>query len=79
MDKNFDFSSVNLQYLIQLRDIARQNPGMAPSVLGLSPKLVSLLANANAGALVGITQIKTPLFIPRSEPWWWARLLLALE
>jgi len=76
---DFDFSRTNLQYLIQFRDIARQNPQLASTVLGLPQELASMLAESSVEALVGVTQIKAPLFVPRSEPWWWSRLLVALK
>lgn len=79
MELNFDFSRVNLQYLIQFRDIARQNPELAATVLGLPQDLANMLAEASLEALVGVNQIKAPLFVPRSEPWWWSRLLVALK
>lgn len=79
MELKFDFSRVNLQYLIQFRDIARRNPALAATVLGLPQELASMLAEASLEELVGVNQIKAPLFVPRSEPWWWSRLLLALK
>ena len=79
MELNFDFSRVNLQYLIQFRDIARQNPTLAATVLGLPHELANMLAEASLETLVGVNQIKAPLFVPRSQPWWWSRLLLALR
>ncbi len=32
-----DFSSVNLQYLIHVRDIAREDPDVAAPLLGMLP------------------------------------------
>lgn len=79
MDIEFDFSRVNLQYLIQFRDIAKQNPELAAAVFGLPAELVKLLAEVSLESLVSLTSIKAPLFIPRTEPWWWSRLLIALK
>ena len=79
MDIDFDFSRVNLQYIIQFRDISKQDPELASVVLGLPPELASLLAEVSLESLVSLTCIKAPLFIPRTEPWWWSRLLMALK
>lgn len=79
MDIDFDFSRVNLQYLIQFRDIAKQNPELAAVVLGLPPHLASLLAEVSLESLISLTCIKAPLFTPRTEPWWWSRLFTALK
>ena len=39
-----DFSNINLQYLISLRDIAREDPEVAAPLLGITPRLATLLA-----------------------------------
>ncbi len=74
-----DFSRVNLQYLICARDLARDYPKRAAVLLGVSEEIGELLATLDAEALVAVTQIKAPLLIPCQEPWWWKRLLTALQ
>ena len=74
-----DFSRVNLQYLICVRDLARQTPERIPLLLGVDDPLGRLLAEVSAEQLVDVTRIKAPLLIPRQESWWWERLFLALH
>ena len=73
-----DFSNINLQYLIYARDIARENPEVAATVLGLSRELVGLLAQTSSESLAKIAQIKVPLVKMRGDTWWWSRLFTAL-
>jgi len=74
-----DFSRVNLQYLICVRDLARQTPERVPLMLGVGDPLGRLLAELSAEQLADVTRIKAPLLIPRQEPWWWERLFTALQ
>ena len=74
-----DFSRVNLQYLICVRDLARQTPERVPLMLGIDDPLGRLLAELSAEQLAEVTRIKAPLLIPRQESWWWERLFIALQ
>ena len=73
-----DFSSVNLQYLIHVRDIAREDPEVAAPLLGMSPDLARLLAQAPTEHLTKIAQVKVPLVAARGDAVWWSRLFKAL-
>lgn len=73
-----DFSSVNVEYLIHVRDIAREDPEMAAPLLGMSPELASLLAQAPADYLAKIAQVKVPLIAARGDTVWWYRFFKAL-
>lgn len=74
-----DFSAVNLQYLIQARDLARVDQERVAVLLGLSESLAELLAHVTPEELAQLPAIKVPLVAPRLEPWWWSRLLNALR
>ena len=74
----FDFSHVNLEYLIQGRDLARHNPRAAALMLGLSDELADRLAHITPAGLTLVTSFKPPLVAPRLANWWWDRLLRAL-
>ena len=74
-----DFSQVNLQYLIQARDLAKQDPQMAAVLLGIPDEIACMLSELSAQELTQIIQIKAPLLIPRQGAWWWSRLLTALR
>jgi hypothetical protein len=76
---DWDFSKVNLEYLIQARDLARSNPRTGAMLLGMSDDLVQLLSEISARELALITQFKPPLIAPRHAAWWWQRLLNALQ
>ena len=76
---NIEFSTINLQYLLQVRELARTHPSVAGPFLGLPRDLVSLFAELNAEQLAGITKVKIPLLVARGDPWWWSRLLKALD
>jgi hypothetical protein len=73
-----DFSSINLQYLIHVRDVARQEPDVAASLLGISPEMANLLAQVPSEYLTKITQVKVPLLVARGDAVWWYRLFNAL-
>ena len=76
---DIDFSSVNLQYLLRARDIAREDLARAVVLLNLSQDFADLLAGLTPEELTAINQIKLPLLLPRQETWWWVRLLKALQ
>ena len=73
-----DFSDVNLQYLIHVRDIAREDPEVAAPLLGMSPELANMLAQAPSEYLTKIAQVKVPLVAARGDTVWWYRLFKAL-
>ena len=63
-----DFSRVNLEYLIQARDLAREDPEVVTVLLGMSHELVHLLAETTPQELAQVIVIKPPLLVPRQEP-----------
>jgi len=73
-----DFSDVNLQYLIHVRDIAREDPEVAAPLLGMSPELANMLAQAPGEYLTKIAQVRVPLVAARGDAVWWYRLFKAL-
>ncbi|MEW8030047.1 MAG: hypothetical protein AB2788_19340 [Candidatus Thiodiazotropha endolucinida] len=73
-----DFSSINIEYLIHVRDIAREDPDVAAPLLGMSPELAGLLAQAPAEYLTKIAQVKVPLMAARGDAVWWYRLFKSL-
>ncbi len=74
-----DFSQVNLQYLIQARDLTKQDPQLAAIFLGIPDEIACMLPDLTPHQLAQIIQIKPPLLIPRQEAWWWSRLFTALS
>ena len=76
---NVDFSGLNLQYLIQARDLARQDPLLASVLLGIPSAMAGMVGNLSPQTLAQITQIKVPLITPQQETAWWLRLLTALK
>lgn len=74
-----DFSRVNLEYLMRVRDLARTDIEVVAVLLGIPIKLAQMLANVPPEELVRIIEIKVPLLIPRHEPWWWERLFKAIQ
>jgi hypothetical protein len=75
----FDFSEVNLEYLIQARDLAKRDPEFVAAMLGIEVEMAYLLAELKPKELARISLIKQPLLVPRQEPWWWSRLFVALS
>lgn len=75
---DIDFSHVNLEYLLQARDLAKQDTHAAGLVLGVSESLANQFADMTPAGLVKIKDFKLPLVAPRSDLWWWKRLLHAL-
>jgi hypothetical protein len=74
-----DFSRINLQYLICARDLVRRTPQRAPLLLGVPGPLGELFGTLSPDTLAAVTGIRPPLLVPRQEPWWWERLLRALQ
>lgn len=75
----WDFSRINLEYLIQARDLARSNPKAGAILMGLPDDLSQLLSKISPHELTLITQLRPPLIAPRYSVWWWQRLLNALQ
>lgn len=76
---NMDFSHLNVEYLIQARDLARADPRLTASVLYMPNELAQALATLTPTGLAQLTQIKVPLLVPRPECWWWSRLFRAIR
>ena len=76
---DFDFSQLNLQYLIQARDLAKQDPELAAVILGIEAKLADKLAQVTPIELAQINCIRVPLIKPYDEFWWWSRFLEAIK
>jgi len=74
-----DFSSVNLHYLIHVRDIAREDPKLAAPLLGMSPELAALLAQVPSEYLAKIAQVKVPLLAARGDPMWWCGWRIVIQ
>ena len=73
----FDFSSVNLEYLVQARDLIRSNPHIGAVLLGIPEELAEILAKLSPKGLARLSRVNVPLIAPRLPPWWWSRLLKA--
>ncbi|MEJ1343109.1 MAG: hypothetical protein RPU64_11230 [Candidatus Sedimenticola sp. (ex Thyasira tokunagai)] len=76
---NFDFSQVNLQYLIQTSQLAQQDTVLAATMTGMPDDMACLLGSLTPGDLARVSLIKPPLLIPNNAPWWWSRLFAALR
>lgn len=76
---NTDFSKLNLQYLIQARDLAHQAPQCAGALMEVPMQWVEQIATLKPDDLARSIDIRLPLLVPRCEPWWWARLFKALK
>lgn len=76
---NRDFSHLNLEYLIQARDLVIADPRRAGAMLGISDPLAGLLPELTPKMLASLIRIPQPLITPRRDLWWWSRLLLALQ
>ncbi|MDZ7751463.1 MAG: flagellar transcriptional regulator FlhD [Gammaproteobacteria bacterium] len=74
----YDFSHLNLEYLIQARDLARQNLHGCALLLGIPEELAARLADVTPAGLSRVAAFKPPLVSPRLGDWWWERLLTAL-
>ncbi len=73
-----DFSNINLQYLIHFRDVAREDPDLAASLMGMSPELAKLLSQVPSDYLVKLSNVNIPLLTARGDAIWWHRLFTAL-
>ena len=73
-----DFSNINLQYLIQFRDVAREDLDLAASLMGISPELAELLSQVPSDYLARVASVKIPLLAARGDAVWWYRLFTAL-
>ena len=76
---NWDFSHLNLEYLIQARDLAITDQRQTGAILGIPDALVNLLPDLTPKILASLTRIPQPLITPRRDVWWWSRLLVALR
>lgn len=76
---DIDFSKINLEYLMHVRDLAREDIEVMAVLLGIPSKLARILADVRPEEMVRIVEIKIPLLIPRHEPWWWQRLFEAIR
>ncbi len=74
-----DFSQLNLEYLIQARDLTKHDPQLAAVLLDIPDEMVCMLPELSPRQLTQILHIKPPLVIPRQEAWWWSRLFTALR
>ena len=76
---NIDFSLLNLQYLIQVNQLARQDVALTAAVTGLPKETATVLGALTPANLADISIIKLPLIAPHSDHWWWSRLFTALS
>ena len=74
-----DFSQLNVQYLIQARELSKQNLQLAAAILGINDDMACLISDLTPQTLTQIIQINPPLLIPRQETWWWSRFITALR
>lgn len=79
MSLDTDFSSINYQYLLKARDVAKQDPELAVTLLGIPRELADLLAQSSASELTSLVQIKEPLLMLRADSWWWQRFFIAIK
>ena len=79
MSLETDFSSINYQYLLKVRDIAKQEPDLVVALLGIPKEVALPLAQASPPALAALTQIREPLITLRMETWWWDRFFKAIN
>ncbi|MCI0550111.1 MAG: flagellar transcriptional regulator FlhD [Anaerolineae bacterium] len=74
-----DFSQVNLQYLIQARDLAKIDREKAAVILGVDVALTELFAQVTSVELTHFSRIRVPLIKPHEQIWWWSRFLRAIK
>lgn len=79
MSLDTDFSIINYQYLLKVRDIAKQEPDLVVALLGVPKELVVPLANTPTTSLTPLAHIKEPLITLRVETWWWERFIKAVN
>ena len=78
MKLDTDFSYINYQYLLKVRDIAKQEPDLVVALLGIPKELIDPLVKTSAASLSVLKDIKEPLITLRVEIWWWERFLKAI-
>jgi hypothetical protein len=76
---DIDFSKINLEYLVYVRDLAKEDIEVMALLLGIPEDLARILAAVKPEEMVRVIEIKIPLLIPRHEPWWWQRLFEAIR
>ena len=76
---DWNFSHLNLEYLIQARDLARSDQCRACAILGVPEAMAGILADLPPQLLANIVRVNHPLVTPRPDVWWWSRLLVALQ
>ena len=74
-----DFSHLNLDYLIQARDLALEDRHRACVILGVPNEWVCMLRELTPAMMASVTPIKHPLVIPCRDIRWWSRLFIALR
>jgi len=74
-----DFSKINLHYLIQARDIAKEDSEHAAIILGMDKQLSTELAKLSPDVLSMVSRIKVPLIGPHRHTVWWQRFFQALD
>ena len=79
MNSDTDFSSINYQFLLKARDVAKRDPDLVVALLGIPKELVKPLAQTSASALAATIQVKEPLLMLREESWWWERFFVAIN
>lgn len=74
-----NFSNINLQYLIQARDIAKQDVEHGSIILGMDKQLSRELAEISPKGLSMVARVKVPLIGPHQHTVWWKRFFRALD
>jgi len=74
-----NFSSINLQYLIQARDIAKKDAEHGAIILGMDKQLSEELAEISPQDLSMVARVKVPLIGPHQHTVWWKRFFRALD
>jgi len=76
---NIDFSQINLQYLIQVNQLAQHDPVLTTAITGIPDETALLLGSLTPSDLARMSLIKSPLLTPHPAPWWWSRIFTALR
>lgn len=74
-----DFSQVNFEYLVQARDLAREDAPLTATLLDVPLEVTTRLASTKPSDLLHMSQIRAPLLVPRQRKWWWIRFLQAIS
>ena len=72
-----DFSPLNLQYLMNVRDLARSDPHVIAPLTGVPDDVAPAIAALTSRELVRIAKFRKPLFGVQRDSWWWQRLINA--